>query len=128
MFAGRVFVEDNFAGIRPISKARKKILIAIAIDVVERHCDPAPTRSAARELEQLAAGTQTTALDEMILSDVLIAINKRLHSAFEQIQIAVAVEIDETIEMAGGNFAPTVVLAKTVTVANETVIAFELAA
>jgi SAM-dependent methyltransferase len=125
---GDVPVEDDFTRVRPVAEAGKEVRVAIAVDVEESHSDPTPVRPAARELENLSARRQSPAIHEPVASRVFVAINKRLDAAFEQVEITVAVEVHELVEVAGGNFAALEILHELVAIADQAVIASGLAA
>src|SRR6185503_11402841 len=100
---GIVAVVDDGPAIRTIHEAREEVQVTVPIPVVGRHRDPAPVRLARRQREGAPSRSEAPAADQAVPAEVLVALQVRLDAALEEVQVAVAVEIAELVEVARGD-------------------------
>ena len=79
-------------------------------------------------MEGPALGGQAAGFHEAIMANIFVAINKRLNAAFEQVEIPIAVQVGQAIEMAHAEVALGATLTEQVTIPNQTVVALGSAA
>jgi hypothetical protein len=123
VLTSRVLVKDDLSRIRPIAKAGKEILITVTIDIIEGNRHPASVRPAFGQCEQFPAGCQSAALNEAVPADVLKTIDKGFDAAFEQVQVSVAIEVNELIEVTRIDFASLKTFTEAIAVAHQTMVA-----
>ena len=114
-----VLEEDDPAPIGAVREARKEILIAVTVPVVEMGNDPAPVVVLVLgQLEGMPARGQAPALDVAVAPHRLVARYERLDPALEQVEVAVAVQVGKAVEVARPDLPAAVLPAEAITVAD----------
>jgi hypothetical protein len=118
-----IAIEDKVAGIGTVAEAGDQILVAVAVEIMEGNGHPASLAFTARKNQDLAMGRQFAAGREVVFSRVLPTIHERFDSSLEQVEIAIAVKIRETIKVTDSELAPAELLGESIAVAQQSCVA-----
>jgi len=124
---GGVLEVRDLSFVGAVLETGEQVAVAVAVPIVKRHRHPRPVAVCPRQDQQVAAGGEPAAIDEAVAAAVLVAEHERFDAGLEQVQVSVAVQIVEAVEVAGTDLPPLETLAEEVAVTDQAVIALRLA-
>src|SRR6185369_100591 len=90
-----------------------------SVDVVKCNCDPASVRAAARQFEDFAARGKPASRHKAVSSNILKAFHVWLDASFEEVQVAISIEVTQAIEVAGSDLAARIALGKMIPITDQ---------